>query len=132
MKNINMNGTKSADPTWNVMSSRNESASAQKKNDAAIKKWDGKRQQRRWAAIDAALSENPKMTHIEDRKAVAKNLWNILDRFERKGHGKKEDGGARERGSVGKEGNSTKQLHYYTLPPSDVASDAPKKQIDQL
>ena len=129
MKNINMNGTKSADPTWNVMSSRNESASAQKKNDAAIK-WDRKRQQRRWAAIDAALSENPKMTHIEDRKAVAKNLWNILDRFERKGHGKKE--AVLREANMGEEGNSTKQLHYYTLPPSDAASDAPKKRIDRL
>jgi hypothetical protein len=129
MKNINMNGTKSADPTWNVTSPRHESASAQAKTDAAIKR-DRERQQRRWAAIDAALSKNPKMTHIEDRKVVAKNLWNILDGFERDGHGKKE--AVLRDANMGEKGNSTKQLHYYTLPPFDAASDALKKRIDRL
>ena len=74
MKNINLNGIKSNDPTWNVMSPRDQSANTQEKNDAAIK-WSREKQQRRHAGIVAALSKNPKMTHIEDRKIVAKNLW---------------------------------------------------------
>ena len=129
MKNINMNGTKSADPMGNVMSSRNELASAQAKNDAAIK-WGRERQQRRWAAIDAALSKNPKMTRSEDREAVAKNLWKILDEFERNDHGKKE--AVLRDANMGVKGNSTKELFYYTLPPFDAASDALKKRIDRL
>jgi hypothetical protein len=99
------------------------------KNDAAIK-WDRDRQQRRWAAIDAALSKNPKMTHIEDRKIVAKNLWNILDKFERDGHAKKET--VLRDANMGEKGNSTKQLFYYTLRPFDTVSAALEKRIDRL
>ena len=129
MKNINMNGTKSADPTWNVMSSRNELAGAQEKNDAAIK-LGRERQQRRWAAINAALSKNPKMTRIEDRKVVAKNLWRILDEFENDAHGKKE--AVLRDANMGVEGNSTKELYYYTLRPFDTMSAAQEKRIDRL
>jgi hypothetical protein len=129
MKNIDMNGTKSADPMGNIITPRNESASAQLKNDAAIKR-DRDRQQRRWVAIDAALSKNPKMTHIEDRKIVAKNLWNILDKFERDGHAKKET--VLRDANMGEKGNSTKQLFYYTLPPFDTVSAALEKRIDRL
>jgi hypothetical protein len=124
MKNIDMNGTKSADPMGNIITPRNESASAQLKNDAAIKR-DRDRQQRRWVAIDAALSKNPKMTHIEDRKIVAKNLWNILDKFERDGHALRD-------ANMGEKGNSTKQLFYYTLPPFDTVSAGLEKRIDRL
>jgi hypothetical protein len=106
-----------------------ESASAQAKNDAAIK-LGRERQQRRWAAIDAALSKNPKMTHSEDREAVAKHLWKILDEFERNGHGKKE--AVLRDANMGEKGNSTKQVHYYTLPAFDAASDTLKKRIDRL
>jgi hypothetical protein len=106
-----------------------ESASAQAKNDAAIK-LGRERQQRRWAAIDAALSKNPKMTHSEDREAVAKHLWKILDEFERNGHGKKE--AVLRDANMAEKGNSTKQVHYYTLPAFDAASDALKKRIDRL
>ena len=33
---------------------------------------------------------------------------------------------------MGEEGNSTKQLHYYTLRPFDAVSDAPEKRIRRL
>ena len=62
--------------------------------------------------------------------AVAKNLWDILDGFERNGHGKKE--AVLREANMGDEGTSTKQLYYYTLHPFDVASDALEKRIDRL
>ncbi len=105
MKNINMNGIKSTEPTLRLVSPRKESASAQEKNTAGIK-WNRKRQQRRWAVINAALSKNPKMTHVGDKKTVAKNLWKILDEFERGGHAKKE--AVLREANMGDEGSSTR------------------------
>jgi hypothetical protein len=128
MKNISMNGIKSSGPTLNVVPHQ-EHPNAQEKTKAAIK-WDRERQPRRWAAIDAALAKNPKITHINDRKIVAKNLGDILKEFEREGHGKKE--AVLRDANMGGEGSSTKQLFYYTLPGFDAVSDAPQKRIDRL
>ena len=74
MKNISMNGTKSSNPKLNIISRRGDQANVQEKNNAAIKS-SREKLQRRWAAIDAALSINPKMTHII-RKNVARFLAN--------------------------------------------------------
>lgn len=124
MKNISMNGTKSSNPKLNIISRRGDQANVQEKNNAAIKS-SREKLQRRWAAIDAALSINPKMTHIEDKKIVAKNLWQILEDFEREGHGKKE--AVLRDANMGEKGNSTKQLFNYTLPPNAL-----EKRIDRL
>jgi hypothetical protein len=70
------------------------------------------------------------MTLSEDRKVVAKNLWVILDAFERNGHGKKE--AVLREANMGDERDSTKQLYYYTLPPFDTVSAALEKRIERL
>jgi hypothetical protein len=85
----------------------------QEKRDAA-QALDRKTRERRWNAIDVALKRNPRMTRDEDRKTVATNLGDILDRFVREGKGRKEE--IVRAANMGVLGDSTKQLYRYVLP----------------
>jgi hypothetical protein len=100
---------KSVRPTTALMSH------SQEKRDAA-QALDRNTRERRWATIDVALKKNPRMTRSEDRKTVATNLGEILDRFEREGKGRKEE--VVRAANMGVPGDSTKQLYRYVLPRS--------------
>lgn len=102
------------------------SRSLQQKRDAA-ESLDRKRRERRHAAIKASLNKNPKMTRPEDQKIVATNLGEILDRLEHGGRGKKE--AVLRAANMGEDGDSTKQLYWYTLP---TGCPAPEKRISTL
>src|SRR5947207_1598725 len=102
---------------------------AQQKRDA-VEAWDRKRLERQCAAIEAALKANPRMLHAEDRKTVAMNLGDILDRFEREGKGKKE--AVLRRANMGAANDSTKQLYYYTFPRAPRRSPALEKRFSRL
>jgi hypothetical protein len=102
---------KSVRPTTDLMS---QLLPQEKRNTAQA--WDRKTRERRWAAIDLALKKSPKMTRAEDRKSVATNRGEILDRFEREEKGRKE--AVVRAANMGVPGDSTKQLYRYVLPRS--------------
>ena len=56
---------------------------------------------------------------------MLRDFWQILEDFEREGHGKKE--AVLRDANMGEKGNSTKQLFNYTLPPNAL-----EKRIDRL
>jgi hypothetical protein len=96
--------------------------------------WYGARQDQRYAAIIDAIQNNPKMTKVEDRKIVATNLGQLLNRLERAGFGKKKEVlRAANMGDPNNPTESTKQLFNYTLPSFDPSS-APdfEKRISKL
>jgi hypothetical protein len=97
---------------------------------AAAETWDRKRRERRCAAINASLDKNPKITRPEDRRIVATNLGEILDRLESGGRGKKV--AVLRAANMGEDGNSTKQLYNYTLPRSPTMSSTLEKRLSKL
>jgi hypothetical protein len=102
---------------------------AQQKRDAAETR-DRNKRERRYAAMAEALQKHPKMTRPEDRKIVATNLWEILDRFERERKGKKE--AVLRASNMGREYDSTKQLYNYVLPRSPTRSKAYENRLSKL
>ena len=92
--------------------------------------WNRERE-RRYAGIVSALEKSPKMASSSDRRIVATNLGEILERFEREGKGKKE--AILRAVNMGEPGNSTKQLFNYALPLSySMVASRLEKRISKL
>jgi hypothetical protein len=129
-----MNNPKPIRPTPDLISRLpKREAEAKEKREAEAKEkreakeaWDRKERDRRYASIDEMLKKHPKMTSGEDRKIVARNLGEILTRFEREGKGRKE--AVLRAAHMGEKGNSTKQLYHYVL----SGPTSPEKRIARL
>jgi len=83
--------------------------------------------ERRYAAIDAALEKNPRMTRDQDRTTVARNLGDILAEFQKCTGIKKRD--VLRAASIGGPDDSTKQLFNYTLTPQNETEKRKSKLI---